>query len=685
MASIKRPASRSPTGEPRPKRQQTSSPPEEGQLDDDQPSLPPKPAGLPPKPLTKIPFPFKKKNQPPPVHNNVFDQYNAPRREDSRRDEPRREEPRRDDDRRREPLRTREPPAGRSPPRRRSRSRSPYNRRYDDRDRPRYNDRPRYDSYRRDDSHRADSYRDRGGDHYRPLSPPSQRYRPLSPRRTPPRQPPQPTISPPPAPPPDPRLNNPLPPKPSSLPPKPAEARPLPPPEPPKDIPRPARRPVAPRRSQYEEERAYGRGFRGCGNASDYLMTTKLGEGTFGEVHKARQQGSNREVALKRILMHNEREGMPVTALREIKILKALNHPCIVNILDMFVVRSTSKDPLSVYMVFPYMDHDLAGLLENERVKLQPSQIKLYMKQLLEGTEYMHRNHILHRDMKAANLLINNQGTLLIADFGLARAFDPAPQKERKYTNCVVTRWYRPPELLLGARQYGGEVDMWGIGCVLGEMFTRRPILPGNSDMDQLEKIFMLCGSPNQHNWPNFDVLPGCDGVKTYGQHTRKIKSTFDQLESETVNLLEALLTCNPRERITAAAALDHDYFWTDPLPADPKTLTPYEPSHEFDKRGQRHMPPQPPQHPPPASIQPPPNRTRPAPEQGRNGPWTSSNYRPPAQPWSGRPQPNSKNPSRAAAHTNASLPARPIAPQGVPSSNSRPRPPPVGDTLNYG
>jgi serine/threonine-protein kinase BUR1 len=170
------------------------------------------------------------------------------------------------------------------------------------------------------------------------------------------------------------------------------------------------RKPAPPRRSQIEEENAYGRVFKGCGNQHDYQITTKLGEGTFGyvlitfvpkekfclknkssEVHKAVHTATGRHVALKRILMHNEKEGMPVTALREIKILKALNHPAIVNILDMFVVRSTAMDPLSVYMVFPYMDHDLAGLLENERVKLQPSHIKLYMKQLLEGTEYMHR------------------------------------------------------------------------------------------------------------------------------------------------------------------------------------------------------------------------------------------------------------------------------------------------------
>ncbi|KIJ61419.1 hypothetical protein HYDPIDRAFT_159448 [Hydnomerulius pinastri MD-312] len=417
-------------------------------------------------------------------------------------------------------------------------------------------------------------------------------------------------------------------------------------------------------RARKTEMEVYGRVFEGCGRQSDYEVLSKLGEGTFGEVHKALQIATNRTVALKRILMHNEKEGMPVTALREIKILKAMKHECVVDIVDMFVVRSNAQTPLSVYMVFPYMDHDLAGLLENERVKLQPSHIKLYMKQLLEGTEYMHRNHILHRDMKAANLLISNTGSLRIADFGLARAFDPSivsPSsaegpakdkdgggKEKRYTNCVVTRWYRPPELLLGARQYGGEVDVWGIGCVLGEMFMRRPILPGTSDIDQLEKIWQLCGTPNQHTWPNFDALPGCEGVKRFPNCSKRLKLAFDRwvaclssgvfggwdetrccffcrfvlvfvvlvlmltrprslcsIGQETTDLLDKLLTCNPRERITAAQALDHDYFWTDPLPADPKTLPTYEASHEFDKRGRRNNQPLPlphqvpPPHPP--------------------------------------------------------------------------------------
>jgi serine/threonine-protein kinase BUR1 len=156
--------------------------------------------------------------------------------------------------------------------------------------------------------------------------------------------------------------------------------------------------------------------------------------------------------------------------------------------------------------------------------------------------------------MKAANLLISNDGSLRIADFGLARSYDPSAskipeadqrQRDRRYTNCVVTRWYRPPELLLGARRYGGEIDMWGVGCVvsffplsctystpercvLGEMFHRRPILCGTSDLDQLEKIWTMCGTPNQQTWPSFDNLPGCDGIKHFSYRQRQMKSMFE-------------------------------------------------------------------------------------------------------------------------------------------------------------
>lgn len=182
---------------------------------------------------------------------------------------------------------------------------------------------------------------------------------------------------------------------------------------------------------------------------------------------------------------------MPITSLREIRILKALDHPAVVPVVDI-AYENGDQSMLKLgktFMVFPYMDHDLAGLLENQSVKLKEEHVKQYARQLLQGTAYLHKNGILHRDMKAANLLINNKGQLMIADFGLARSIESA-DKERGYTNCVVTRWYRPPELLLGQVKYHFPVDIWGVGCVIAEMFARSPIFPGSSDVDQAQRIF---------------------------------------------------------------------------------------------------------------------------------------------------------------------------------------------------
>jgi serine/threonine-protein kinase BUR1 len=175
-----------------------------------------------------------------------------------------------------------------------------------------------------------------------------------------------------------------------------------------------------------------------------------------------------------------------------------------------------------MYMVTPYMDHDLSGLLENPAVHFSVQQIKCYMMQLLKGTAYLHENHILHRDMKAANLLINNKGILQIADFGLARHYEgPVPKPGcgggdavRDYTTLVVTRWYRPPELLLQLRKYTTAIDLWGVGCVFGEMLIGKPILAGESDARQLEIIFELVGSPTDENMPGWRSLPGAQGLQ---------------------------------------------------------------------------------------------------------------------------------------------------------------------------
>ncbi|XP_066956591.1 cyclin-dependent kinase 9-like [Macrobrachium rosenbergii] len=325
--------------------------------------------------------------------------------------------------------------------------------------------------------------------------------------------------------------------------------------------------------------------FRFCDDVIKYEKLAKIGQGTFGEVFKARDKRTGRVVALKKILMENEKEGFPITALREIRILKLLKHDNVVSLLEISRTKGPPPPGLqkpakatphmsslsTFFLVFEFCEHDLAGLLSNVNVKFNLGEIKKVMQQLLNGLYYIHSNKILHRDLKASNVLITKTGILKLADFGLARAFSTSRQGPNRYTNRVVTLWYRPPELLLGERNYGPPVDMWGAGCIMAEMWTRTPILQGSTEQHQLALITKLCGSITPEVWPtveNLDLYTKMELAR--GQKRRVIERLHHYVrDSQALDLLDKLLTLDPSKRIDSSSALDHDFFWTDPMPGD--------------------------------------------------------------------------------------------------------------------
>uniref|UniRef100_A0A6B2L2W3 Protein kinase domain-containing protein n=1 Tax=Arcella intermedia TaxID=1963864 RepID=A0A6B2L2W3_9EUKA len=288
--------------------------------------------------------------------------------------------------------------------------------------------------------------------------------------------------------------------------------------------------------------------------------------------------------------MENEKEGFPITAIREIKILKELNHENVIKLLEI-VIGTDEASKGSVYLVFEFMDHDMAGLMDSAAgTQITEEQIKCYFKQLLEGLFYLHKNNILHRDIKASNLLINNNGILKLADFGLARPISESEQG--KYTNKVITLWYRPPELLLGAEQYGAAVDMWSAGCILAELLSpkKEPLFQGKTEPSQLELIFMMLGTPSDDLWPEGRLLPWWKNMKPKVQSKSKLREKHPDCSEHALDLLEKLLSLDPKQRMSASEALDHKYFWTEPFPCDPRKIPNFPSCHEYTtkKRKQR-------------------------------------------------------------------------------------------------
>ncbi|KAI9811100.1 MAG: negative regulator of the PHO system [Phylliscum demangeonii] len=285
---------------------------------------------------------------------------------------------------------------------------------------------------------------------------------------------------------------------------------------------------------------------------SSFQQLEKLGEGTYATVFKGRNRQTGELVALKEIHLDSE-EGTPSTAIREISLMKELKHENIVALYD--VIHTENK----LMLVFEYMDKDLKKFMDSrgDRGQLDYATIKSFMYQLLQGVAFCHENRVLHRDLKPQNLLIKNKGQLKLADFGLARAFGIPVNT---FSNEVVTLWYRAPDVLLGSRTYNTSIDIWSAGCIMAEMYMGRPLFPGTTNDDQLQKIFRLMGTPSEATWPGVSQLPE---YKANFQvwPPQDLRHIWQQIDTLGLDLLSRMLQLRPELRIGAKEALLHPWF----------------------------------------------------------------------------------------------------------------------------
>lgn len=284
-----------------------------------------------------------------------------------------------------------------------------------------------------------------------------------------------------------------------------------------------------------------------------YSKISKLGEGTYGVVYKAQNRETGEVVALKRIRLDSEDEGVPCTAIREISLLKELKHANIVRLYD---VLHTEK---KLTLVFEYCEQDLKKYLDSCGGEVSPMQVKSFLFQLLRGVAFCHEHRVLHRDLKPQNLLINKRGELKLADFGLARAFGIPV---RSYSHEVVTLWYRAPDVLLGSRRYSTSIDIWSAGCIFAEMAQGgRPLFPGSAAQDQLIRIFKLLGTPNESTWFGVTELPEWNKYEFPIYPPQPIGNTVTNLDAMGLQLLQSMLQYTPDLRISAEEAMRHPYF----------------------------------------------------------------------------------------------------------------------------
>ena len=302
----------------------------------------------------------------------------------------------------------------------------------------------------------------------------------------------------------------------------------------------------------------------------------QIGHGSFGKVYKSIYQtkdGNIIDVAVKKINIRNS-EAFPLSAIREITILKNYHHPNIVKFIDTFIEKPKQNKRGNVSLVYEYAQHDLGSLIK-ENIDFDLNCIKSIMFQLLNGVKYIHDNFILHRDIKPANILITNKGEVKLADFGLSRFYEKRKNRWKAYTNSVETLWYRAPELLLSECYYKTSVDMWSVGCVMAELFIKQPIFKEHNIFNQIKKILSLIGRPSEDELSRYYRINEGGNLELFdkilpekGEYS-DFESTLENLDktgllkkgSLSMDLIKGLLTFNINKRLSADKALKHEFF----------------------------------------------------------------------------------------------------------------------------
>ncbi|XP_037957702.1 cyclin-dependent kinase 1-like [Teleopsis dalmanni] len=284
----------------------------------------------------------------------------------------------------------------------------------------------------------------------------------------------------------------------------------------------------------------------------DYRKLEKIGEGTFGIVYKAEDSVTGQIVAMKKIKL-GASEGIPATALREMDLLQGLKHPNIICLIDIVM------DQYRLYLIFEYLSMDLKKYMDSMTpdTHIDKELVRRYLYQITNAIHYCHRNHVLHRDLKPQNILIDKKGVIKVADFGLGRSISP---RSRVYTHEVVTLWYRAPEILLGSPYYAFSVDIWSIGCIFAEMSSRKPLFQGDSEINQLFHIFRILKTPTEDIWPGVTSLPDYKATfPCWSSYT--LREQLKNISELGIDLLQKMLIYDPFHRFTARDILNHPYF----------------------------------------------------------------------------------------------------------------------------